>query len=215
MFSLCTNNAAPCIRSSLEKGIQTHLTFPPGPDSQPNSSQTLVARLTAEILRGCVQTILHFFDPSSSNKSSNKKCGTWVLFPLPVSPATTTIRCFLRVSTIEFRCLNTGNSCLSFKSLWYLGELCSFLNKILEGSKLSVSEVSKERLLGSSSETRFSQESSGPSDTFGCFSDCSCCCCLSLFNNRAIKLSRGLLVSILFSSSFFFSISLHSSQTSL
>lgn len=164
-----------------------------------------------------MQTILHLLKfLSLSSKSSNKKCGTWVLLPLPVSPATTTTRCFLRVSTMECLCLNTGNCSLSFKSLWYFGVLCSFLKRALVGSKSSIIGFSRESPLKSSSEAKFSQESSASSGILGLLSSCCCgCCCLSLFKSLAINWSRGLLVSILFSSSFFFSVSLHSNHTSL
>lgn len=103
---------------SWKQEQRTGLTLPPGPPSQPSSSHTLLAKLTAEILRGWVQMMLHFCAPHSfRSRSSNRKCGTWVLLPLPVSPATTTTRCLFRVSTMESRCLNTGNCCLSFRSL--------------------------------------------------------------------------------------------------
>lgn len=159
--------------------------------------------------------MLHLLVPRSlRSMSSSRKCGTWVLLPLPVSPATTTTRCLFRVSTMEFLCLNTGNCCLSFRSFWYLGVLCNFLKRFLTGSTSSAFSDSRDSVEESSSEAKSSHDPSERPGFSLLVSEHCRCSCFSSLSSLPRKRSRGLFVSLLLNSSFFFSASLHSSQTS-
>lgn len=85
-------------------------TFDPGPSSQPSSWLTLHARLMADILRGWVTTMLQGCAAVPPvNRSSRRNWGIWVLFPLPVSPATTTTGWRCKASRTRCRCWKTGS----------------------------------------------------------------------------------------------------------
>lgn len=239
-----------------------YFTFDPGPSSQPSSWLTLQARLMADILRGCVTTMLQgWASLPPVNSSSRRNWGIWVLFPLPVSPATTTTRWRCRASRTRCRCWNTGSCSRSalkeryrFKyllsvcvflrwnhlgistfSLWATEEFFSFFKSSLDASSAAAPSFLTPlfSLLSSrlsppspiSSPARFSQDSSGsssaspPCPTWPWDVD-SCswfwfCCCLSLVRSREMNWSRGLLAAVRLSSCFCWSLSLHSSHTSL
>lgn len=139
-----------------------------------------------------------------------------MLLPLPVSPATTITRCLLSVSRMKSLCANTGSSSRSLSSLLYFAESRHLQKRFLTVSKSSFSCGADGLSSSSSSPARFSQESSGSSDTVSSLGGLlSCCCIFSLFSNLVMNWSLGLLDSSLFFSSLLFSASLHSSQTSL
>ena len=80
--------------------------MPPGPIGVPSSEAMRSATLRAAMRRGWVWPII----PVMPRPSSRQILGSWVVLPLPVSPATMTTWCSLMAAAISSRRALTGSS---------------------------------------------------------------------------------------------------------
>mmetsp|Transcript_25526 Transcript_25526/g.65734 ORF Transcript_25526/g.65734 Transcript_25526/m.65734 type:complete len:247 (-) Transcript_25526:100-840(-) len=104
------------------------------PRAHPASSATLLETVMTGTRRGCVMAICR---PPAVQPASCKNCGSCVVFPLPVSPSTTTVACFstryssaVRSSAMgsRRRCSSTPKWVSRSASTAGLGSCCSLLS---------------------------------------------------------------------------------------